>query len=125
MVSDRYLNPTDEDGWSEQVRRACQHVDLPLPELIEFSKVPWAPGSQTTNAYDVRRPLPKDASRQAARRRERPRPAMHVRVRFAEPVQGPVMLGNLRYYGFGLCAPSRSAKDTADSIVEEAVEDGD
>lgn len=125
MVSDRYLSPTDEDGWKEQVRRACQHADLPLPELIEFSKVPWAPGSQITNAYDVRRPLPKDASRQAERRRERPRPAMHVRIRFPEPAQGPVMLGNLRYYGFGLCVPIQSAKNAADSTAEEAIGDGD
>ncbi len=105
MVSDRYLTATDEDGWFEQVRRSCRHVDLPEPIDIDYSPVPWANGALRATSYDTRRPLPKDPKRAAARRAERAKPAMHVRIRFASPIRGPVLLGNLRYYGFGLCQP--------------------
>ncbi len=103
MVSNRYLAATDEAGWIEQVTRACEHADLPTPIEIDVSQVPWAAGSLMAGAYERRRPLPKDPVLRAARRSERPKPAMHVRLRFDRPVQGPVMLGNMRYYGLGLC----------------------
>lgn len=105
LVADRYLQPTDEAGWREQVRRSCAHVDLPDPAVIEIDQVPWAPGALRAASFDTRRPLAKDPARAAQRRAERPRPAMHVRVQFPEPVRGPVLLGNLRYYGLGWCMP--------------------
>lgn len=109
MVSDRYLHATDEDEWANQVLAACRHSDLPDPVESEFSEIPWAPGSLRASSYDVRRPLPKDPVRRAQRKREKPRPAMHVRIRFSEPVRGPILLGNMRYFGLGLCAPVRDA----------------
>lgn len=109
MVSDRYLKATDEEGWANQVLSACRHGDLPVPVEIEVSDVPWAPGSLRASAYDVRRPLPKDPARRAQRQREKARPAMHVRIRFSEPVSGPVLLGNMRYLGLGLCIPVKDA----------------
>lgn len=105
MVSDRYLKVADETGWANQVLEACRHVDLPVPTEIDVSEVPWAPGSMRASAYDTRRPLPKDPVRRAQRQRERPRPALHVRIRFSEPVSGPIVLGNMRYLGLGLCIP--------------------
>lgn len=42
------------------------------------------------------------------RRAEDPdRPWAHVVVTFVEPVEGPVLLGHLRFAGLGLCAPAR------------------
>lgn len=105
MVSDRYLKTTDEDGWANQVLAACRNSDLPVPSEIDVSEVPWAPGSLRASAYDARRPLPKDPVRRAQRQREKARPAMHVRIRFNEPVGGPILLGNMRYLGLGLCVP--------------------
>jgi CRISPR-associated protein Csb2 len=105
MVSDRYLKATDEERWAQQVLQACRHLDLPVPVELDVSDVPWAPGSLLASTYDVRRPLPKDPARRAQRQGERPRPARHVRLRFAEPLLGPVLLGNMRYLGLGLCIP--------------------
>ena len=105
MVSDRYLKASDEEGWANQVLAACRHSDLPVPLEIDVSEVPWAPGSLRASAYDVRRPLPKDPVRRAQRQREKSRPAMHVRIRFNEEVGGPILLGNMRYLGLGLCVP--------------------
>ncbi|HMO85542.1 MAG TPA: hypothetical protein PKC18_11555, partial [Lacipirellulaceae bacterium] len=34
-----------------------------------------------------------------------PRPQLHVYLRFAEPVVGPVLLGAGRFLGYGLCMP--------------------
>lgn len=103
MVSDRYLKSTDEEGWANQVLAACRHGDLPVPAEIDVSEVPWAPGSLRASAYDVRRPLPKDPGKRAERQREKARPAMHVRIRFSEEVGGPILVGNMRYLGLGLC----------------------
>ncbi len=105
MISDRYLKSTDEEGWANQVLAACRHSDLPVPSEIDVSEVPWAPGSLRASAYDARRPLPKDPVKRAQRQREKARPAMHVRVRFDESVRGPILLGNMRYLGLGLCIP--------------------
>ncbi len=105
MVSDRYLKATDEEGWANQVLAACRHSDLPVPVDVDVSDVPWAPGSLRASSYDVRRPLPKDPVRRAQRQREKARPAMHVRMQFDEKVTGPILLGNMRYLGLGLCVP--------------------
>jgi hypothetical protein len=34
---------------------------------------------------------------------------LHARVRFAEPVVGPVLAGSMRYLGLGLFLPARPA----------------
>ena len=50
-------------------------------------------------------PLPRDVDRRNERQRHRSRPACHVRVEFGEEVGGPIVLGNMRYLGLGLCIP--------------------
>ena len=105
MVSDRYLKANDEAGWTAQILSACRHGDLPVPVEIEFSEVPWVHGSHRASEYDTRRPLPRDVDRRNERKRQRPRPARHVRVEFGEEVSGPIALGNMRYLGLGLCIP--------------------
>jgi CRISPR-associated protein Csb2 len=107
MVSNRYLKPTDEVGWTEQVLTACHHAELPRPTDIDLSSVPFAVGALVAPRYDTRRPLPKDVAKAAQRRSEKSKPAMHVRIRFENKVQGPIVLGNLRHYGLGLCMPLR------------------
>ena len=105
MVSDRYLKANDEAGWTTQILSACRHVDLPVPVEIEFSEVPWVHGAHRASEYDTRRPLPRNVDRRNERKRQRPRPARHARVEFAEKVSGPIVLGNMRYLGLGLCIP--------------------
>jgi len=40
-----------------------------------------------------------------------PRACVHAEIEFAEPVEGPVLVGAGRYLGYGLCLPRRSGKE--------------
>jgi CRISPR-associated protein Csb2 len=76
------------------IARACVRIGLPAPESVQVSSVSAHVGTPT--AYEFARLARKDGSlrRQA-----------HARLRFAEPVLGPVLLGAGRYRGYGLCRP--------------------
>ncbi|HEY6315105.1 MAG TPA: type I-U CRISPR-associated protein Csb2 [Streptosporangiaceae bacterium] len=41
-----------------------------------------------------------------------PRVCVHAEIEFAEPVEGPVLVGAGRYLGYGLCLPRGSGKET-------------
>lgn len=83
------------------IRRSCRHVGLPEPVEIEFgvegtaTAVPRAAGRRTG--------FPAFVAAGSGERRQ----CVHVRLGFAEPVAGPVLLGAGRYLGYGLFLPSR------------------
>ncbi len=84
-------------GWSDVpgiVRLGVRLAGYPEPERVEVLR-----GSPFAGAPLLR---PADRKRRA---RDPDRPWVHVVVSFAEPVQGPVLLGHLRFLGLGLCAP--------------------
>jgi CRISPR-associated protein Csb2 len=72
---------------------ACLRIGLPEPVEIEQSQAPFITGTGRVSSF-TRRPGTKD-----------PRPLVHVRLRFADPVTGPVLLGAARYRGLGLFWP--------------------
>jgi CRISPR-associated protein Csb2 len=85
---------------ADLVRRSLRKAGFPDPgpDGVEVSPAPliagaiWRPRAGT---------LPKD----------RPRwPLTHARVRFPQPVTGPVAAGALRYLGLGLFLPDRGAR---------------
>ena len=79
----------------EIIATACQHIGLPRPASVEISLAPLLPGAQPVRSF---LPWPN--------RPGRPRRArVHADIRFAEPVQGPVILGAARFFGLGLCLP--------------------
>ncbi|PKN55907.1 MAG: type I-U CRISPR-associated protein Cas5/Cas6 [Deltaproteobacteria bacterium HGW-Deltaproteobacteria-14] len=80
---------------SETVRRACARIGLPEP--IEVQILPAAPlaGAAKARRY---RAFPEEAGKLR-------RVLTHVRLRFAEPVRGPVLIGAGRYHGLGLFRP--------------------
>jgi CRISPR-associated protein Csb2 len=41
-------------------------------------------------------------------RRERSRPGMGLRLEFDEPVPGPLMLGQLSHFGYGIFVPDEA-----------------
>ena len=103
MILDRHPGSLD-DGRSvrrrEALRRAhatiaaaCDRVGLPAPVEVELSRSPFFTGSALAARFG-RRPGAPD-----------PRPRLHLRLRFAEPVRGPVLLGAGRYRGLGLMRP--------------------
>jgi CRISPR-associated protein Csb2 len=78
------------------VARECQHRGMPAPESVEV-----------LDAAD--RALPAELVQFRRRRNHEPlqrnRHAHYVRLRFEEPVSGPIFLGQLSHFGFGLFLP--------------------
>ena len=76
-----------------EVARWCRHAGLPAPVAFRATRGPLVRGAVDLAPVEVNRP-------------GRPGlPYSHVELRFAEPVQGPVVIGAGRQRGFGLCVP--------------------
>ncbi len=110
IVLDRHLKEKGAARDSEaatQIKTACVNIGLPSPEAIVIDKhsavegAPSAyPSGKAPRWMNWRLP-PSLASRQLA----------HAVIRFAEPVDGPVILGAGRFVGLGLCCPIDGGAD--------------
>lgn len=76
----------------ELVRAAVDRLGIGEVVDIESSRAPWRAGAHAASQY-----------RTAGYLRQSPR--FHVRVRFREPVPGPIIVGRGKYVGFGLLRP--------------------
>ena len=76
-----------------EVCRWCRHAGLPDPIAFRSLRAPLIPGAVDLAPAEVNRP-----GRPAL-------PYSHVAFRFAEPVEGPVVVGAGRQRGLGLCVP--------------------
>lgn len=79
------------------VARACEHIGLPRPAWVQVmrrSVFDTAPDAQRFMPYPRSGPGPK-------------RVCVHAELCFEKAVPGPVLLGAGRYFGLGLCRPSR------------------
>jgi CRISPR-associated protein Csb2 len=80
--------------WSNLLRDSLGHVALPEPIVasceITLTASPLLPGTERAERY---RPPGETAV------------LTHVRLEFAEPVRGPLIIGDRRYFGFGLLSP--------------------
>jgi CRISPR-associated protein Csb2 len=104
IVLDRHLKESGDARQGEiasQIAVACRHIGLPEPEAIfadkhsTFEGVPSAYPSPRSPHW-MRWRMPSSlASRQMT----------HAVIRFAAPVNGPVILGAGRFVGLGLCRP--------------------
>lgn len=81
----------------ETIATACEHIGLPQPTAVEI----W-PAAPLVGAEKARR-----FPRFPGTGRSPDRVLTHARICFAEPVEGPVLLGAGRYHGLGLCRPER------------------
>lgn len=81
----------------EILAASCDHIGLPRPARVWLDHNPPVRGSR------VARRFPPFATQDG----RHPRLLTHVRLEFAEPVAGPVLLGAGRYSGYGLFAPIR------------------
>jgi CRISPR-associated protein Csb2 len=90
--SERYLRRQVE--WTKLVRASLRDILLP---------------SDLVNSCHIQ--LTTSPLLAATERAERYRPAkeaipfLHARIEFSKPVRGPLLVGDRRYQGFGLCAP--------------------
>ncbi|MBX3261348.1 MAG: type I-U CRISPR-associated protein Cas5/Cas6 [Labilithrix sp.] len=82
----------------ETIATACEHVGLPRPALVTaMVSAPLAGGDKTRHfpPYGTGKPPIQ-------------RVLVHATITFAEPVEGPILLGAGRYLGLGLFRPSRN-----------------
>lgn len=99
IVLDRY--PGRNGDIDSEVRRAITNAHLPEPEEVRVSRAPFIAGGV--------RMVPRDTLRRPADTSFRP--FRHVVVRFAQQVEGVVVVGSMRHYGLGLCAPFLEGSD--------------
>jgi CRISPR-associated protein Csb2 len=104
-----------EDEVADIIATACGRLGLPSPAEIRFGTTSWHRGSPRASVK--RRPLrgqtvPAGTATLGdgfptypAKGSNGVRPQLHVFVRFAEPVVGPILLGAGRFLGYGLCKP--------------------
>ena len=90
VVHERFRKggPTLEDAtvW-------CRHAGLPSPISFRSERYPLLDGAPRLRPHEVHRD---DRSRL---------PFSHIELRFADPVRGPVVIGQSRTFGLGLLAP--------------------
>jgi CRISPR-associated protein Csb2 len=89
--------PVVHERWGKidlgQVANWCKHAGLPEPIRFVASKMPYVEGAVLLRPDEVYRVG-----------KER-RPYSHLVIEFAEPVDGPVVLGRERQFGLGLAVP--------------------
>ncbi|MDW4917726.1 type I-U CRISPR-associated protein Csb2 [Streptomyces californicus] len=101
MVLDRFPKRT-RDGIEVSVATSCVLAGFPEPRSVEvLHRGAYLPGAPDLPAYALRR-----------KSGERPLLSRHVRLRFSEPVTGPVVLGSKKNYGLGLCVPALAREGT-------------
>lgn len=82
----------------EIVTRGCAHICLPPPTRVRVMRRSPFPGIPSAPEF---MPFPRNATGDERLKRV----CVHVELAFAEPVEGPVLLGAGRYFGVGLCWP--------------------
>jgi CRISPR-associated protein Csb2 len=92
VVCDHFPKPRPGRDALALVAGACERIGLPRPARVDIGRDAWLPGVPPCLDFCTeRRPdLP-------------PRYRTHVRLEFAGPVRGPLLLGAGRYFGLGLC----------------------
>lgn len=98
----------DRETLIDQVALDCSHAGLPRPthvEALRGSALPGAPG----------RPVPIERVPEPWRK-SLGGPTSHLRITFASPVAGPVLLGRARHFGLGLFVPDLDGSRSLSSL---------
>lgn len=81
--------------WSKLVRASLRDIRLPEGLVyscqIQLTPSPWIAGTERAERY---------------RANDERTPFLHARIEFTRPVRGPLIVGDRRYLGFGLCLPT-------------------
>lgn len=102
VILDRHPKPhfsKDPQKWEQScqqiIMESCSRVGLPAPRRISVSSYSLLNGTPPAPAFEA----PKMRSGRPARFH------IHAALEFAEPVEGPLLLGAGRYRGYGLFMP--------------------
>lgn len=96
LMLDRF--PHRNDNPAQMVAQSAVEAGYPEPEEVELAEAPFLSG-----AVRYRSGWQRSLGRRPAR------PVFHARLRFPEPVLGPVVVGALRFIGGGLFWPIPSS----------------
>ncbi len=110
VALDRYPGRIGDLRWDDQaaasIARACQHVGLPAPEEVQ---IVWGPPMRGVPAAGPSGRRPDQRGRRYGGYRAgtsgQVRLCVHARLRFAERIAGPLVLGAGRFAGYGLFLP--------------------
>ena len=117
----------DRVAWTQEVieiiSNACVRIGLPIPVQVDVDTTAWHRG--VPRSTGKRRPLrgatgPSELDAALgdgfppfpAKGTNAARPQVHVSLRFAESVVGPVLIGAGRYLGYGVFKPLREAQES-------------
>lgn len=102
IILDRHPKPhfnKNPEAWREScssiIQTACERIGLPKPIEIDVSRQSRLVGVPPASSFVA----------PAARPGRPERFHVHASIKFAEPVEGPLLLGAGRYRGYGLCLP--------------------
>jgi CRISPR-associated protein Csb2 len=88
----------------EIVTCGCAHICLPRPARVRVMRRSLFPGVPSAPEF---MPFPRKAAAAGSGSDRFKRVCVHAELEFAEPVEGPVLLGAGRYFGVGLCGAWR------------------
>ncbi len=106
IVFDRYLKRRDDP--EQALRKTIERSGYPPPIEVELSRYPLLPG-----ALDL---APGDTVRRQGEKGFKP--YRHARISFDRPLEGPVVIGSMRHYGLGLCAPLKGDHESGRKAEE-------
>ncbi|MGO9056437.1 MAG: type I-U CRISPR-associated protein Csb2 [Candidatus Binataceae bacterium] len=109
VLLDRFPEPGDSVEEGRLIAAACHNIGLPEPAEIEIHKYSAVRAAPSAYPPGGNRLGPSWSFPQGAKYANRPR--RHVVLRFAQPVEGPVILGAGRFHGLGLCLPLTEERD--------------
>lgn len=110
----------DREGWLAEVANtiaiSCEQIQLPRPIAVEVDTTTWLRGTPRAVVKQRRLRGSPDSSLQVAKLGDgfpaypakgtnAPRPQVHVRLVFEQPVVGPISIGAGRFFGYGFCKP--------------------
>ncbi|QDU47879.1 type I-G CRISPR-associated protein Csb2 [Gimesia panareensis] len=117
----------DRVSWNEEVvetvKRACVRIGLPKPIEVDLDTTSWLRGvpRATGKRRRLRNGIDGNPHTDAAlgdgfpafpaKGTNASRPQIHVWLRFAQPVVGPVLIGAGRYLGYGLFKPLHKIRE--------------
>lgn len=103
---DRY--PKSNAHPADIIASSCERIGIGKPARISISQHSALAGVPRSREFSARRPG-----------KPVPRPSAHLTLTFSHEVRGPVVIGEKRYFGLGLCAPTDRELTPGDATVYE------
>jgi CRISPR-associated protein Csb2 len=109
VLLDRFPEHNDPIEEASLIAKACRNIGVPEPMEIEIHKHSALRGAPSAYPPGGNRHGPDWSFPESAKFANRPR--RHVVLRFATPVEGPILIGAGRFHGFGQCMPLNQERE--------------